>query len=61
MRKPEILDIRQTERDLTISRERPVTKAERQRNPNAKVMTETISVHFSLQTPKITVNRNICE
>ena len=56
-KRPEILTIRQSENDLVIVRERPTTKAERERNQNAVAMVETINVHFTLQSPRIVVDR----
>jgi hypothetical protein len=46
---------------IVVYRERPVTKAERRKDPDAKIMAEWVTIAFSDATPVMTFNRDLCE
>ena len=45
---------------ISIYRERRATKAERKRDPEAKIMAEWVHIDFSDDAPAIVVNRDLC-
>lgn len=46
---------------LEVYRERPATRAERKKDKGAKIMAEWVYIQFSENTPKITINRDLCD
>jgi hypothetical protein len=48
-------------KDLTVYRERPATRAERRRDPEAKVMAEWIHINFNAGRLKVAISRDLCD
>lgn len=56
-----LIELTEKDQHVTIRRERPATKAERENDPEAEVMAEVLTVVYSnCEPPKITINRDLC-